>query len=149
MDVRDQVASQLRTLSICHYVYAGLAACGSCMGLVYVGIGFGVGDAMRHIDSRGAPGVSEGIANMFQWLFGGIGVLLMAMALAVAVLCLLSARGMAQRRSRTLSLVTAGVCCVTGLLGVALGVFTFIVLLKPETIALYAESEHGAPPPPA
>jgi hypothetical protein len=75
--------------------------------------------------------------KFFHWVFGGVGFAIIAAALTLSLLCFLSARGMARRRSRTLSLVTAGVCCLSGPLGIALGVFTFIVLSKPETGRLY------------
>ena len=141
MDDEAAVGGYLKALSVCHYVYAALAVCFSAFGLAYVLFGQFVGWAVEH-----AP-VKEGDPHppppeLFQWMFGIVGGVLMVAALTVALLSFLSGRAIARRRNRTLSLVVAGVLCLTGLLGVALGVFTFIVLLKPETERLY-----GAPAP--
>lgn len=148
MDDEARVGGHLRTLSICHYVYAALSFCFSGFGLLYVLMGQFAGWAIKHApqeQSGTQPQVDPEIpAAMFEWMFGVIGGVLMAAALTVAVLCFLSGRALANRRSRTLSLVVAGILCMTGLFGIALGVFTFIVLLKPETERLY-----GAPPPAA
>jgi len=136
VDERGQVESYLNTLSICHYVYAALAACGSCFGLVYVGMGVFVGELIK----RAPPQPNGPPPEMFGWLFGAVGVVIIVVALTVAVLCFLSAKAMKERRKRMFSLIVAGIVCLTGLLGIALGVFTFIVLLKPEAQKLYEES---------
>ncbi len=141
MDEREQIISYLKTLAVCHYVYAGLAACGMCFGAFYVGFGSLMGAAIRHApqtDPSKTP--SPEVANLFTTIFAGVGVFIMVLAATVSLLCFLSARAMTRRSNRTLSLVVAGVCCLTGILGIALGVFTFIVLMKPETERLYAET---------
>lgn len=132
----SRTEGHLRTLSICHYVYAALALCGTCLGGLYIGIG---GLASTAIKEQAAKTGQTGgpPAEMFGWIFGAIGVVIILVTLTVAVLCFLTARALAERRSRTFSLITAGVCCVTGLLGVALGVFTFVVLLSAEAKRLY------------
>ena len=144
MDDEERIGGHLRALSICHYIYAGLSFLFSGIGLIYVFMGQFVGWAIEHApqkEGQAAPPPPE----MFTWFFSAIGFILMAAALTVSLLCFLSARALDRRRSRTLSLVVAGVLCVTGLLGIALGVFTFIVLLKPETERLYAGA--GTTPP--
>jgi hypothetical protein len=146
VDEQEQrVAEHLRTLSICHYVYAGLASVGcGAAGLMYVALGSFAGHMMKAIpqnDSAHPPPPPE-IASMFTWIFSAFGAAFVLAGLTVGLLCFLSARAMAQHRNRTLSLVVAALVCVTGMLGIVLGVFTFIVLLKPEAERLYA----GSPP---
>jgi hypothetical protein len=142
----QKVIDQLKTLSICHYVYAALSALGTCFGGFYVAFGLMLPeldklpshDPNMHSSPEGAK-----FASIFMTV---IGIVIMVVALTIAVLCFLSGRALARHTNRTLSLVVAGVCCVTGvatLLGLVLGVFTFIVLLKPEAERLYA----GSPPP--
>jgi hypothetical protein len=142
MDGEGRVGDYLRTLSICHYVYAGLAFCFSGFGLIYVVMGQFFGRLIELAPRKeGEPAPPPELGSMFTWLFTGVGVAIMVAALAVSLLCFLSARAMTRRRNRTLSLVVAGLLCLTGLLGIALGVFTFIVLLKPEAERLYAATE--------
>jgi heme/copper-type cytochrome/quinol oxidase subunit 2 len=142
----QKLIDQLKTLSICHYVYAALAACGSCFGGLYVAFGAMMPELEKMGPKNGATQSSPEATHFASVLFTVIGVGIIVVALTAAVLCFLSARALARHTNRTLSLVVAGVCCVTGLgtlLGLVLGVFTFIVLLKPEAERLYA----GAPPP--
>ena len=62
-------------------------------------------------------------ATLFGWTFG--------------VLTILSGRYIAQRRRRMFSMVIAGINCASFPLGTLLGVFTFIVLLRPSVKAMY------------
>jgi hypothetical protein len=142
MDDEGRVGDYLRTLSICHYVYAGLAFCFSGLGLIYVVMGQFFAHMIELAPRKeGEPAPPPEMGAMFKWFFTGFGIAIMVAALAVSLLCFLSGRAMTRRRNRTLSLVVAGVVCLTGLLGIALGVFTFIVLLKPEAERLYAAAE--------
>jgi type IV secretory pathway VirB2 component (pilin) len=140
MDEEARAADHLRTLSICHYVYAALAACGSCLGGLYIGFALLITRLPDQPAQAESDPMDEGAKQFVQWFLGGFGVAIVVVALTLAVLCFLSARGLSRRENRTLSLVVAGVCCLTGLLGIVLGVFTFIVLSKPETQRLYARS---------
>ncbi len=140
MDDEQRIADHLRTLSICHYVYAALATCFSCLGGFYIAMGAFFGEIMKAAPKQNGSAPPPEVADMFTFMFTGIGAAIVVAALTVAVLCVLSGRGMMLRRRRTLSLVVAGILCLTGPLGIALGVFTFIVLLKPETERLYAEA---------
>ena len=139
MDDETAVGGNLQALSIFHYVYAGLSACSSLLGLFYVALGQLLGWAVAQ-----APKPQHGEApppELFQWLFGILGFVVMAVALTIALLSFLSGRAIARRRSRTFSLVVAGILCLTGPIGIALGVFTLVVLLKPEAERLYAAAE--------
>jgi hypothetical protein len=144
MDDEQRIAEHLKTLSICHYIYSALVGLGgSCFGGVYAAMG-GMFSAMRTLPVKeGQSAPPPEVMKMASTMCVLFGVGIIVAALTLAVLCLLSARAMASRRSRTFSLVVAGLCCLTGLanlVGLVLGVFTFIVLLKPETERLYAES---------
>jgi hypothetical protein len=139
VDDEARVGGHLNALSICHYVYAALAFCFSGFGLIYVFMGQFVGWAIENAPTpQGQPPMPQPPSELFTWFFSIFGFALTGAALTVSLLCFLSARALNRRQNRTLSLVVAGIVCVTGLLGIALGVFTFIVLLKPETERLYA-----------
>jgi MFS family permease len=147
MDDEARLAEHLKTLSICHHVYAGLAACGSCFGGIYLAIGLTVPEMIRHAPKNQSQPMPEEVGKMFSLLFGGVGVAIIVLALTLATLCFLSGRAIARHDNRTLSLVVAGIVCLTGVLGVVLGVFTFVLLLKPEAERLYARAAGGDPPP--
>jgi hypothetical protein len=61
----------------------------------------------------------------------------MGLGWAVGILTIVSGRAIAQRKWRVFSLVMAGVNCASFPLGTLLGVFSFIVLLRPSVRALY------------
>jgi len=139
MDDERRIAEHIKTLSICHYVYAGLAACGSCLGGFYIAMGALIGEAIKHApQSDPAKAPPPEFVHLFTMLFTGIGVAIVVVALTVAVLCVLSARAMSQRRNRTFSLVVASILCLSVPLGTTLGVFTLVVLTKPAAERLYA-----------
>ena len=135
------VAGHLKTLSICHYVYSGLAVLGAGFGGLYVAMGTFVARSVRDAPPRpGQQRPPREITDAIPVLFATVGGVIILGSLTLAVLCFLSARGLAGHRHRVLSLVVAGICCVTGLPGITLGVFTFIILLKPEAERLYARA---------
>jgi hypothetical protein len=140
MTEKERVAEHLNTLSILYYVYAGLHALGMCVGGVYIAMG-GFAAAAMKADPKAAPA-----ANLFGGFFAVIGAFVILFTLTGAVCCFLSGRFLKQRRNKTFSQVVAALSCLNMPLGTALGVFTFIVLGKPEAEELYREAETGAPP---
>jgi len=75
--------------------------------------------------------VMGGLAVVFGWLFGA----------AIAF----SARSIRKRKHHMFSLIIAGVMCVMcNPFGTALGVFTFIVLLRPSVKELYGYNNQPA-----
>ena len=144
MDEEARVGGHLGTLATCHYVYAGLAVLMAAFHCAFMLFMRAAIERSQPWQGTGSSPSQEFPLAMFDWMLGAVGVVIVLWSLTIAVLCVLSARGLAARRSRTLSLVVAGILCVTGVLGIALGVFTFIVLLKPETERLYAATPPAA-----
>jgi len=72
------------------------------------------------------------------YIFVLMGSLAVFFGWSSGILTILSGRAIASRRRRVFSLVMAGVNCVSFPFGTLLGVFTFIVLLRPSVIARYA-----------
>jgi hypothetical protein len=62
---------------------------------------------------------------------------LFALMVVLAVLKFIVAKRLSQRRSRTLCLVVAGLSCFGVPFGTALGVFTFLVLLRPSVARMF------------
>jgi SNF family Na+-dependent transporter len=78
------------------------------------------------------------------------GALFMLLALTLGILIIYSGRCIKARRNWIFSLVIAGFMCLSVPLGTALGVFTFIVLLRDSVKRLYGlptPPPYPAPPP--
>lgn len=128
----------LRILSICYWIFAALGALGLlalvCHGLFFVTL---IG-AMPAVG--GPPGAATSgpdprplLTGMMSVVYGSIGCFLLAMI----VLDVLAARGLARKRSRTTCLVAAGLTCLSFPFGTVLGVFTFVVLSRGDVIAAF------------
>lgn len=127
-----QDESHLKLLSIFYYV---LSALGVFTVLLTVGITVLVFGYL-HPDSTPshlAPG--GGDLTLYAVVMGLSAVL----SLAGCVLQFLTARRLRQRRSRGLCQFTAAITCLSLPLGTILGVFTFIVLARPQVRAAFAD----------
>jgi hypothetical protein len=130
----NQDDSQLRLLSVLHYVLAALSAFFSSFFLIHVAWGISIwrGVSLFPSPPHGGPPVPFGIMMMF---IGGAAVL----AGWIFAACLVVAgRSLAARRRYIFCLVVAALACVLcNPLGIGLGVFTFIVLLRPSVKELF------------
>jgi hypothetical protein len=126
--------SNLNTLAICHFIYAGLLALGGLFGVIYVV--FGVIIATAAMSGSGATGGAAPPAAI-GGLVAMIGGIITLLIWTKGALILYSGLSLKKRRRKTLSLVMACICCVNIPLGTALGVFTLIVLSKPGVKAIY------------
>lgn len=132
--VPDPDAEHLRLIEIFHYVFAGF----SLLGLGFLGAHFAFMQLMfanpeMWKNQKGGPPPAEFFAA-FQWIYLFLGVCIVLGSVAN----FLSARFIRARRRRTFSLVVAGLDCAQFPLGTALGVFTFIILLRDSVRARYA-----------
>ena len=129
--VQDQ--EHLKVLSICYYVSAGLSVLGALFAGIYMVVG-GVLMTSAH-SGAGAHGAAE--LQFMGGTFLVLGALMTLIILVVAVLEFIVAQRIVRRRSRVLCLVMAGLNCLNMPLGTALGVFTFIVLCRPQVAASF------------
>ncbi len=139
-DQRKVDAEHLKLLAVFHFVFAGL-----CI----VGIGFLFAHwAFLHAffanpelwkGQNQAPPPKE-IFTVFRWFYLIFGILLVL----GGVLNLISGLCLRSRRARIFSLIIAGLDILQMPFGTTLGVFTFIVLLRPSVVDLY---EANTPPP--
>lgn len=90
--------------------------------------------------SASSPSGSSGAAEqkMFGWFFFAVGVAMSLAFLVVATLNFFAARWLSARRNRLFILILSGVNTMAFPLGTALGVFGFIVLLRPSVEAVFA-----------
>ena len=125
----------LRLISIFHYVYGGLIALGSSIFLIHLALGIWF-LTNPPTPTNGPPPPPE-----VGWLFIVFGALFPLIGWTLGGLVIYSGRCIARRRNWTFSLVVAGLMCVSGVLGIVLAVFTFLVLLRPTVKLAY-----GLPP---
>ena len=128
---------QLRLLSICYIVYGAFNAFFSLFGLLYATMGVFLAEFASRIPPQPNQAPPPEIFGLF---FGIIGFGIFALMVTLAVLKFVVAKRLSQRRSRTLCLVVAGLSCLGIPFGTALGVFTFLVLLRPSVIRLFDAS---------
>jgi hypothetical protein len=117
---------QINLLSIFHFVVSGLAL----LGMAFLFLHYSL---MNHFFSHpemwkghGGVGPPKGFFEIFIGFYFFIGVIF---ALA-CIANILSGVFLRQRKYRMFSLVVAGLNCLQVPFGTALGVFTFIVLLR-------------------
>jgi len=127
--------SHLNLLVIFHYIWAGLLALLAFFPIIYVVLGVMIARGTFTSSNR-----QNEMPPEVGYIFIGIGVLACLFGWTLALLNFLSARGMRQRKWRMLSLILAGVNCLSVPLGTTLGVFTFVVLLRASVAWQYAEA---------
>jgi hypothetical protein len=128
----------LRVLAICHYVMGGVACFSSLFPLIYVVVGLALALGGEFANKQPNEPVPPSVVGFAIAAFGGTCV---CAGLVVGGLMIYSGRSMQQRRNRTLSLVLAALLCLWIPFGTVLGIFTFIVLMRPSVMWLYDEAE--------
>ncbi len=120
-----QINGHLHTLKILFYVYGGVQVLLSL--LLLLGALGGYVSESRSTDPNASPVLLAVIFTGFAVVIG-----------AFAVLSLLAARALGQRQRRTLCLVASGAACLGGALGIGLGVYALVVLLRADVAARFA-----------
>jgi hypothetical protein len=131
-------AQHLKLLSIFHYIAGGLIAAIACIFIFHIVLG-----AMMLISPRtvGAPSDPREAAFLGAMMLAiGTGGVLAGWALGAATIY--SGRCIARRRFWMFSLIIAGLMCMQFPIGTALGVFTFVTLLRASVKETYRQ--HGA-----
>jgi hypothetical protein len=132
-------AINVRLLSIFHYVLAGLGALFSLFPGIYIAMG------VAFLSGKFPPAKGTiGPPPQLGWLFIAFGVAFMLAGLGYVVLVVLAGRFLGRSRHWTYCMVVAALSCAFFPFGTVLGVFTIVVLSKPEVKAAF-----GAGPPAA
>ena len=116
----------LRQLTLFHNIYAVMQAAFTFFGLSF--FGFGLTMALRPDLFQGA----EPPPILMSVIFQAIGLLITVLTAGAAFCTYLTGRYINQRRNRTFCLVIAGINCLSMPLGTALGIFTIVVLARPQ-----------------
>jgi heme/copper-type cytochrome/quinol oxidase subunit 3 len=137
-------AEHLRLLAVFHFVGAGLAALALCfLAAHYLLFRTFFANPGMWVNQRNVPPPPLEVFSFFRWFYAIFGALLVASG----VVNILSAVYLRQRKNRTFSLIVAAMNCVHFPLGTTLGVFTFIVLLRPSVLRLYGAASGPDPAP--
>jgi hypothetical protein len=131
----NQDENHLNLLSIFYYIMGGLTLLASFIPVIYIVMG-----AFFIANPEGFNNGSQANApppELFGGIFIGIGVIAMLIIAAIGVLMLMVGSSLKAKRRWMLCLVVAGLNCMNAPMGTALGVFTFLVLLRPSVKELF------------
>ena len=127
-----QDVDQLRWVQIFYYVTTAGYAMAGCFPLVHLTIGAFLAFS---------PGKGQGDPRLVGWIFMAVAIALIVFFWILAAIQYLVARNIERRRRHTFCVVVAAITAATCFpLGTALGVFTIIVLMRPQVKAAF-----GAP----
>ncbi len=132
-DQRKADAEHLKLLAIFHFIFAGLALAGiGFLFLHYALMSTVMNNPEMWKNQKGGPPPAEFFA-LFKWFYVIFGIVLVTGGIAN----LLSGFFMRRRIHRVFSLVVSAFNCFQFPFGTALGVFTFVVLLRDSVRETY------------
>ena len=126
----------LRLLSIFYYIVGGLATLVACIPFIHVGLGIAmVAGLFEHAATKGEPPPA-----WLGWIFIAGGSLFILLGWSFAIALLVTGRRLQQKRHYLFCLIMAGLACLCQPMGMVLGAFTIIVLIRPSVKELFARS---------
>lgn len=137
----SRTREHLKLLGIFYYIFAGLTSLGACFMLLYIVFGvfiLAVPEGMNDANARDTAGLLGG-TFVFAGGCGG------AFILAFALLYFMTAQGLRKQTNKTICYVGAAVSCLNIPLGTILGVFTFVVMARPEAKRLFDANAQARP----
>lgn len=126
-----QQPNNLNTFRILFLIKGILTLCLSLFFILYATIGFIIGTVIENDETN------TDIPFNFGWIFiiiGGVGILF---CITLGVLTLLASKYIKNIKNYNFIFAIAIINCLTGILGIILGVFTLIELTKPEVKKLF------------
>lgn len=127
----DQNIHHLKLLSIFHYVVAALAFLFGLIPTIHLTIG------TLMVSGKLGKGGDQVPLEVVGTIMIVIALAWMLSAFVFGILMIVSGRALAAQRRYTLSLVMGAIACAFVPFGTVLGVFTLLVLMKPEVRRLY------------
>ncbi len=125
-------AEHLRLLSIFYYVMAALTGLFGLFFLIYVLMG-----GVLAVAGAASGGDESAPMTFLGFILAIFGLGLVALQVGSAGLLYFTGRSLVARKRYVFCMVIAGLNCLSFPLGTALGVFTFIVLLRPSVKELF------------
>lgn len=126
----------LKTLSIFHYVVAGVIALFACFPIIHliIGLSFLTG-AIPEPPSQ--PNQPDFPIKLFGLMFTIIPLIIIIGGWALAISTFIAGRKLAKQQGYIFCLVVAGILCTFMPFGTVLGVFTIIVLMRDSVKELF------------
>jgi hypothetical protein len=140
----DKDAEHLRLLALFHYIGGGMIALFASFGLLHVGFGI-----MMLVNPNAFPsqGPSAPPPPPFMgWMMLIMGSVIVLLGWSAGAATIVSGRLISRRRAWLFSMIVAGLNCLWMPIGTILGVFTFIVLLRPTVKAAYESNKTATSP---
>jgi hypothetical protein len=132
MNDLEKDLEHLRLLSIFMYVYSGLFAMFACFPIIHLSIGIMiVSGALNDGRNSMAPAA-------FGWMFIILASFFILAGWAIAIANFLAARNLKRHTNRLFCLIVSGIDCAFFPMGTAIGVFSFLVLLREPVKELFA-----------
>jgi hypothetical protein len=130
----DQNLEHLRLLSIFHYIVGGLSALFACFPCFHLAFGLAILFGAMHGShgQEGPPAFVGGILIV-------VAAVLILLGWSVALAIIVAGKFLAGHSRYTYCLVVAAIECLFMPFGTVLGVFTIIVLIRPEVKTLFQE----------
>jgi hypothetical protein len=131
---RTRDAQHLTTLVVSYYVLAGLTLMLGCAGVLYIVFGVSMVFLSEDLLAADPNAPPPGVIQLIGGVVAAVGMLVALLQFVSTVLLVTTARFISLRQYRTFCLVTAGLTCLSVPLGTALGVYTFVILTRPDVI---------------
>lgn len=131
-----QDAEHLRLLAIFHYVVAGLMVVFSLIFVLYIVMGIAMLNGVMPMDGSNPSSPQE--MRVGGWIMLVMGTVIVGGGLSLSALVIHAGRCLGRRQRHTLCLVVAALCCMFTPIGTVLGVFTLVVLLRPQVKRAFA-----------
>lgn len=129
------VPERIKLLSTFHYIYGAFTCIGGLFALSLLFVA-----PLLDIASEGSE---TPVPEFLGAMMGTLGVVLFVLIETFGILNILSGRWIRNGVNRTGSYVVAAFDCLNIPLGIALGIFTFVTLGKPEMEQHYARNTSG------
>ncbi|MBS1715033.1 MAG: hypothetical protein JST30_11930 [Armatimonadetes bacterium] len=126
----NQDKQQLDLLVVLWYVNMVFGLMPGCLGAVYGSMG----SLFAFLPTKGT---TSGDVMITATIFGGMGIVLLAVSVLLIGLSFFAARSIRDRKNLTFVMVVSALNCLHMPLGTGLGVFTFIVTSRPTVKALF------------
>ena len=130
-------------LSIFYYVGAALFGCFACFPIIHLVIGLMM--ALDPGSMNGGSGGGSPPPPALGWIMAAFAGAFILIGWASAISLFFTARFITRRKHHLFCLVISGIACLNIPLGTILGVFSFIILLRPTVKELFGVAPTPGP----
>ena len=136
MEAANKDLEHLKLLSISHYIVAGFLALFACVFIIHIIIGV----AMLVVPEKMLDEAGNQAPAFIGWIFAIMGGAVVLGGWIFSACMIAAGRFLARKKHHLYCLIIAGISCLFVPLGTVLGIFTLVVLLRPEVKQLFASA---------